>query len=193
MNRTQQGDWQKEGRVQRAPLTRGIGWGLIGGLVGTLAMDILLMGALSSVRYPAFLCFSIVGDTVSRFVSLFGLPLAGGVSTGAVAHYAIGPMVGILFGAAAVIRPALREGTLKKYMLAAVLYVEILSQPLLATTPILLRMTPAETLLWFGGSFAMHLIFGIVLGAVTGYGLRRALPFGIHQKHARQLIPFMYW
>jgi hypothetical protein len=176
MNKNRQGDWQEEGRVARAPLTRGVGWGLMGGLVGTLAMDILLMGILSVVRYPALLCFTIVGDTVSRFFSMFGLPLAGGVSTGVIAHYTVGPMMGLLFGAGAAILPVLREGNLKKSTLAAVLWVEILSQPLLATTPILLKMTPAEALLWFAGSFVMHLVYGIVLGIVAGSGLRSARP-----------------
>jgi hypothetical protein len=50
--------------------------------------------------------------------------------------------------------------------------VEILGQPILATTPILLNMTAPETLLWYSGSFAMHLVLGIILGVVVGHGLR---------------------
>jgi NhaP-type Na+/H+ or K+/H+ antiporter len=61
--------------------------------------------------------------------------------------------------------------TLKKGLVLAILYVEILSQPILATTPILLKMTAHETLQWFGVSFVMHLIWGAVLGAVVSYGL----------------------
>ena len=172
MNKNRHGDRQKAGARERAPLIHGIGWGLIGGLAGTLAMDILLIGILSAVDYPPLLCFTIVGDTVSRFFSMFGLQLAGGVSTGVVAHYAIGPIVGIMFGAAAASLPVLRDGTLKKNVLAAVLYVEILSQPLLATTPILLKMTTPETLQWFGGSFVMHLLYGGCSRRIVGYGLR---------------------
>jgi hypothetical protein len=167
----------------------------MGGLAGTLVMDILLMGILSAVRYPALLCFTIVGDTVSRFFSMFGLPLAGGVLTGVIAHYSVGPMMGLLFGAGAAILPMLpplregrREGTLKKNILAAVLWVEILSQPLLATTPILLKMTPAEALLWYGGSFVLHLVYGMVLGAVVGSGLRSARPSALVQ-HAYAVDP----
>jgi hypothetical protein len=174
MAKTHQGFAMGEGHALRAPLAGGLGWGFLGGLAGTLVMDILLMGALTAVRQPVFLCFSIVGDTASRFFSMVGLPMAGGVPTGAVAHYVIGPLVGILFGAAVASLPVLRESTLKRSVVTAVVYVEILSQPLLATTPILLKMTPAVTLLWYAGSFVMHLIFGIVLGAVMGYGLRSA-------------------
>jgi hypothetical protein len=180
MARTLQAYSLGEGHVQRAPLARGLGWGLIGGLIGTMVMDILLMGILLAVGQSVLLCFSIVGDTVSRFFSMFGMPITGGFPTGVAAHYLIGPLVGIIFGTAVAIFPSLREGSLKKSTIAAVLYVEILSQPLVATTPILLKMTPSVTLLWFGGSFAMHLVFGIVLGVIVRYGLRSAPPINAH-------------
>lgn len=174
MHRTLQGYALVEGHVKRAPLAKGLGWGLIGGLAGTLAMDILLMGVLWAVRYPALLCFTIVGDTLARVFSMLGMEMAGGVPTGIVTHYVIGPLVGILFGAAAAVFPALREGALKKIVIASVLYVQILSQPILALTPILLKMTALEVLQWYCGAFAMHLVAGIVLGVVVGRGLRPA-------------------
>ena len=174
MNRTLQGHSLTEGHAKRAPLARGIAWGFLGGLAGTLVMDILLMGVLLALRQPALMCFSIVGDTVSHFLAMFGTQIAGGVPTGVVAHYVIGPLFGMLFGAAVTMFPALREGTLKKITIAAFVYVEILSQPILATTPILLKMKAPATLQWFGGSFVMHLILSIVLGVIVGYGLRPA-------------------
>ena len=171
MNRTLQGHWLMEGHVKRVPLAKGIAWGLLGGLVGTLVMDILLMGALLLLRQPALMCFSIVGDTVSRFLAMFGREIAGGVPTGVVTHYVVGPLFGMLFGAVVMKFPSLRYGSLKKVTIAAFVYVEILSQPILATTPILLKMETPTTLQWFGGSFVMHLILSIVLGAIVGYGL----------------------
>ena len=42
----------KEGHAKRAPLARGIAWGLIGGLAGTMVMDSLLMGALLALKLP---------------------------------------------------------------------------------------------------------------------------------------------
>jgi len=160
-----------EGHAKRAPLAKGIAWGFLGGLAGTMVMDILLMGALLVLRQPAWMCFSIVGDTVSRFLAVFGTQIPGGVPTGVVAHYVIGPLFGMLFGAVVAKFSALREGTLKKVTIAAFVYVEILSQPILATTPILLKMETPATLQWFGGSFVMHLILSIVLGVIVGYGL----------------------
>jgi hypothetical protein len=151
-----------------------MGWGLLGGLVGTMVMDLILMGALSAVGLPALTCFSIVGSTAARFFSILGIEMAGGVPLGAAAHYLVGPVVGAIFGAAVAQADALRGGILNKSLVLAVLYVEILGQPILATTPILLKMTTPETLQWFGVSFVMHLVYGIILGVVVRYGLRSA-------------------
>jgi hypothetical protein len=156
------------------PLARGMGWGALGGLVSTMVMDILLMGALSIFGLPALTCFSIVGDTVSCFLAMFDMQVTGGIPTGVVTHYLVGPLFGIVFGAAVAIFPALRNGTLKKITIVAILYVDILSQPILVTTPILLKMTTNETLQWFGGSFVMHFILAVVLGVIVGNGLRPA-------------------
>ena len=168
MEKTLQGDL---GAREYVTLARGMGWGLMGGLVGTIVMDLILMGGLLAVGLPAFTCFSIVGNTAARFFSILGIEMAGGVPLGVAAHYLIGPVVGAIFGTAVTQVKALRVDSLKKGVILAVLYVEILSQPILATTPLLLPMTAAETLQWFGVSFIMHLIFGIVLGAVVSYGL----------------------
>lgn len=162
-----------EGHAKRAPLATGIVWGFLGGLAGTLVMDILLMGGLLIIWQTPMMCFSIVGDTVSSFTEMFDIHLTGGVPTGMVAHYIIGPLFGMLFGVAVTKFPALRDGTLKKITFAAFVYIELLSQPILATTPILLKMKVPATLQWFGGSFIMHLILSVVLGVIVGYGLRQ--------------------
>ena len=174
MDKTLQGILLRKTQENPIPLTRGMGWGLLGGLVSTMVMDILLMAALLAVRYPALLCFSIVGDTVSRFLAMFDMQVAGGIPTGVVTHYLVGPLFGVIFGAVVAMFPALRDGSLKKIMIAAILYVEILSQPILVTTPILLKMGTPATLQWYGGSFVMHLIMSIILGVIVGYGLRSA-------------------
>jgi hypothetical protein len=172
METTLQASTQAKGQTDHATLVRGMAWGFIAGLAGTMVMDVILMGALSAAGLPAFTCFSIVGNTARRFFSLLGVEMAGGVPLGVATHYLIGPLVGAIFGIALAKIAARRVITLKKGIVLAVLYVEILSQPILATTPILLKMTAPETVQWFGGSFVMHFIFAVVLGLVVGYGLR---------------------
>ena len=169
----QDNSWAKV-HVTHVSLTRGVGWGLIGGLAGTMVMDIVLMVALPVAGLPALTCFSIVGKTVASFFSMQGIEMTGGVLLGVFTHYLIGPVAGAVFGAAVTQVKILRPDTLKKSIILAVLYVQILSQPILATTPILLKMTATTTLLWYGGSFLMHTVLGFVLGVIISYGLHSA-------------------
>jgi uncharacterized membrane protein YagU involved in acid resistance len=159
------------GNAKLTSLTRGMGWGFIGGLTGTMVMDGLLMVAFLALKLPALSCFSIVGNTVSQLFSMLGLQVADGIQTGVIAHYLIGPLFGVLFGVIISKFPALGLASSKKTLLMAILYVEIFSQPILVTTPILLKMTMFETLQWYGGSFVMHLTMAVVLGAIMWYGI----------------------
>ena len=172
MDKTLLGNRRVSGQLHPITLAGGIGWGLFGGLVSTIVMDLVLMGGLSAAGLPIFTCLSIVGNTVARLFSMLGMDLAGGIPLGAAAHNLIGPLIGAIYGLAVTRFDALRMTTLKKSIVLAVLYVEIVSQPILATTPILLKMTGPETWQWFGISFVMHMIWGVVLGVVVYYGLR---------------------
>src|SRR5512134_1005351 len=109
MDKTFQSNLLTKTQGNPVPLTRGMGWGLLGGLAGTMVMDVLLMGALSAVGLPALTCFSIVGDTVSHFLAMFDMQMAGGIPTGVVTHYLVGPLFGVIFGAAVAMFPALRD------------------------------------------------------------------------------------
>ncbi len=127
MEITLQSNSRARGHITDVAPVRGMGWGLIGGLAGTLVMDLVLMGALSTVGLPTLTCFSIVGNTAARFFWTLGIEMAGGVPLGVATHYLIGPVVGVIFGAASAQVDALRADTLKKGIVLAVLYVEILS------------------------------------------------------------------
>jgi hypothetical protein len=54
----------------------------------------------------------------------------------------------------------------------SILYVEVASLPLLAAGTLALKMSIADAALWCGISFVMHLVYGLVLGLVTSYGMR---------------------
>jgi hypothetical protein len=172
MDRTMKRHSQPVGDISNTTLAEGLGWGVLGGLAGTLTMNLVLIGTLSAVGLPAFTGFLFIGNTAASFFSHLGNQMAGGVSLGAAVYYLVGPAMGAIFGAAATRVEARRVDTLKKSIVLAVLYVEILSQPLLAMTPILLKVPTSTTLLWFGSSFGMHLILGIVMGAMVSRGLR---------------------
>ena len=163
-----------EKNLPPATLRKGIGWGLVGGFVGMLVVDLLLMGALSIAGLPPLACFSMVGNTMQRFFLILDLDLTGGVPMGVATHYLVGPLLGAVFGIVLVRFRALRVDTLKKCVLHAILYAEIVSQPLFAMMPLMMKMTASETIVWFFGSVVMHFIWGIVLGLFLGHGLRTA-------------------
>jgi hypothetical protein len=174
MRKELQRDWRLEGQVSNATLARGLVLGLVGGLLGTVVMDLLLIGTFWAVGLPPVIGFSTIGDTAAGFFALLGIDMAGGFPLGAAAHYLLGLVLGAAFGAGVSRIDALRTDTVKKGVMLAVVYIEVLSQPILATSPIILKMTASETLQWFGVSAAMHLIWGIVLGIVVSYGLHSA-------------------
>ena len=174
MEKTLEGTTRIPGHITSNSLWLSLGWGTIGGIAGTLAMDLTLMAVMVAFGLPALSCFSIVGDTAAHFFSMQNVGTTGAILLGVATHYTVGPVIGAIFGLLAARVKALRVHTLKKSILLGILYVEILSQPLLATTPILLKMSAAATLQWYAGSSVMHLIAGAVLGAVVGRGLQLA-------------------
>jgi hypothetical protein len=160
--------------VSNAILTKGMEVGLIGGLVGTIVMDLFGAGIFLVMGGPASLSFSIIGDAAAGLFSIMGIEIAGGTPLGAVLHYLIGLVFGAIFGAAVAYIDALQLDSIKKGVGLGILFVEVMSLPLLAAAAIILKMTPSETAQWFGISFVMHLVYGLVLGLVVSYGLRSA-------------------
>lgn len=152
-------------------LSKGVGLGLIGGLAGTMVMDLVLMAALFLVGMPALTCFTIVGETIAKLFSWQGTDNSSIIQLGLAIHYTIGPIVGVIFGVLVVKWKSLRINSLQKSILFAVVYIEILSQPLLAAPPLLLKMSLSTILLWYGGSTIMHLLAGVVLGTVLYRGV----------------------
>lgn len=153
-------------------LRRGVVWGLIGGLVGTVVMDLVLIGTFTAVGLPAIVSFSTIGDTAAGFFAVLGIQVTGGFALGALVHYLMGLGLGAIFGIVTSRVNSLRPYTLKKGIVLGILYIEVVSQPILALSPIFLKMTLTDTLLWFGVSAVMHFIWGLVLGLFVSYGLR---------------------
>ena len=53
MEKTLEGSSRLTDRMAPNSLRRGLGWGLVGGLAGTLAMDLTLIGVLATFGLPA--------------------------------------------------------------------------------------------------------------------------------------------
>lgn len=176
MNR--EGDWRiisrevvsaMEEEMSKDTFTKGIVWGLIGGFVGTIIMDLVIVGFFIVVGMPTSLIYSFIGDVAGSFFSRIGINISGGVLLGAFIHFFLGLVLGGLFGWAVSWIKVLRVDSLRKGVLLGILYIEIVSQPILVTAPLLSEMTVSDILQWYGLSTVMHLIYGIILGGMLSY------------------------
>lgn len=154
-----------------ASLSKGIVVGAVGGLVGTVVMDLFGFGVLLVNGGPDTISISLIGDAAATFFSRFGLALSGGAPLGLLLHYLIGLLLGITFGAG-ICLVGLDNIGWKKGVGFGILYVEAMSIPMLILAAIALQMTQSEALLYFVTSFIMHLVFGSLLGLTVSYGLR---------------------
>jgi hypothetical protein len=90
----------------------------------------------------------------------------------------LGLALGVTFVVLVLRIEAFRLDSIRKGVGLGVLYVEVLSLPLLATATFVLNMMAASAALWFGISIVMHLVYGAVMGAVVSYGLRSVATHG---------------
>ncbi len=146
--------------------------GTIGGLAGTIVMDLFGLGVLLVNGGPDTISFSLIGDAAATFFARFGIPLSGGTPLGVFLHYLIGLLLGIAFGAGICVVGVENPGW-KKGVALGITFVEAMSIPMLTAAAIVMQMTLSQTALYFTTSFIMHLVFGSVLGFIASYGLGR--------------------
>jgi hypothetical protein len=158
-----------EDEMSKNTFTKGIVWGLIGGFVGTIIMDLVIVGFFMVAGMPIDLIYSFIGDVAQSFFLRIGIDVPGGVPLGALLHFFLGLALGGLFGALVTQIRALRLESIKKGILLGILYIEIASQPILVTAPLLVKMTSSDILQWYGLSTVMHLIYGMILGGILSY------------------------
>jgi hypothetical protein len=161
-----------EANMRNDTLIKRMAIGLLGGLLGTLAMALFGAGLLLSMGLPASLNFSFIGDAAAGFFSMLGIEMAGGVPLGMVVYGLTGLALGLLFVVAVSSVEVFRINSMKKGVGLSILYVEIVSQLLLTVAALILKMTATEMAQWAGMALIMHFVYGSVLGAVVSYGLR---------------------
>jgi hypothetical protein len=119
--------------------------------------------------WPASTSFTIIGDSAAAFYTKLGVALDGGSSLGMQLYFLIGLTLGAVLSVAIAGLEPLHLAPPKKRVVLSILYVEVMSLPLLAAGTLALKMSVTDALLWFGISFIMHLVYGLVLGIVTNY------------------------
>ena len=160
-----------KGQVMRcSTFIRGLIAGMVGGLAGTMLMYLFGAAIFALLGWPADTSISIIGNAAA-FFSLFGIALVGGPSFGIWLYCLVGLLLGTMMGIAVVSLEPLRHGDLQKRVGLSILFVEVMSLPLLTAGTMALKMDAVSAALWFSISFVMHLVYGLVLGVITSYGV----------------------
>jgi hypothetical protein len=138
-------------------LARGIPVGVLGSLTGTLVMDLVIVGELLMSRLPALSYLDLIG-------SIFG----GGIPLGALVHLLLGSFLGIVFIVPVLRVDALRVDSVRKGVILG--FSAGLGSISFCVPFAILVDQPIVALLGF--MTIPHLVWGTVLGAIAGYGLR---------------------
>lgn len=165
-----------DSRMDRHPLqptmTQVVTVGLVGGLVGTIVMDLFGISLVILLGGAPTISFSIIGDAAAGFMAMLGIDIAGGTPLGATLHYLIGLLLGAIFAVLVLRIQAFHLNSTLKAVGLGVIFVELMSLPMLIAAAVILKMSDVQMGQWFGMSFVMHLVYGGVLGLVVRYGLR---------------------
>lgn len=151
--------WQQEGqRPETYTFTRAIAFGVLGSLAGMLAMDLVMVAESLMIDEPA-----------TGYLALIGSALGGGALLGVAMHLVMGSLLGLIYGVAVYKVDILRIDTLWKGVWLGVL-AGLVTIPF-GCVPFAI-VTGVPILFMVGFSFFPHLVWGVVLGLVTGLGLR---------------------
>lgn len=149
---------------------RGVGFSLVGGLVGTVLMDIVMV-----------ITFLIAGQPATTFFSMVGERLGYGVLAGMAVHNLVGLTGGFVFALLILNIKTLRIDSRRKGLVLGIAAGAITIP--LGCIPLAIWLNqPILGVVAF--SILPHLVWGTVLGWTVGYGL---LTFGRHSGPSTRL------
>jgi hypothetical protein len=137
---------------------RGIGFGIAGGIGGTILMDVVMV-----------LTFLIAGQPADMFFSMVGEKLGDGALVGILVHNLVGLTGGIVFSLLVLNIKALRIDSKRKGLVLGIA-AGALTIPL-GCIPLAIWLNQA-ILDVIAFSLLPHLVWGTFLGCTVGYGLR---------------------
>jgi hypothetical protein len=143
--------------VLNRSLLRGVGFGIIGGLVGTFLMDLVMV-----------LTFIIAGQPADTFFSMVGEKLGDGPLVGILVHNLVGLTGGIVFSLLVLNVKALRIDSRRKGLILGIA-AGVVTIPLGCIPLAIWLGQPILDVIAF--SILPHLVWGTTLGWIVGYGL----------------------
>jgi hypothetical protein len=145
----------------KSAMKRVIIFGIIAGLAGTAAMDIVMIAEFSVFKQPLTTNYAVIGSV-----------LGGGIGLGVVLHILMGSILGIIFGLIVTFIRALQITSVGKGIglgvVAGIVTVPTLCVPVSIITGI-------SVLEFMAMSTIPHLAWGCVMGLIAAYGLRATI------------------
>ena len=169
----------------KSELSRIVLFGMAAGVIATVLMDIFVAIAMIAMGNPVAFMFIFIGEVAAKFFSLLNITVPGGPGLGLLFHYLFGMGYGGLFCWALSKWPRFKPAVLSRTILLGILYIEIFSQPFLASAPLVLRLSTSDTLQWYGLSTVMHAVYGAVLGLLEYY--RKTILAGLPAAQIREI------
>lgn len=145
------------GIVVNRLLLKGVGFGIIGGLIGTILMDIVMV-----------LTFLIAGQPADTFFSMVGEKFGYGTLVGILVHNLVGITGGIVFTLLVLNIKALRIDSMRKGLLLGI-GAGAVTIPL-GCIPLAIWLDQS-ILVVIAFSLLPHLVWGTVVGWTVAYGL----------------------
>jgi len=136
---------------------KGIEFGLVGGLLGTILMDIVMVAT-----------FLMVGEPGDTFFTMVGEKFGGGAVIGIALHNVVGLTGGFVFALSVLSIQGLRIGSRRKGLILGI-----------AAGAITIPVGCIPLAIWLGEPILLviafsalpHMVWGTVLGLTMGYGL----------------------
>ena len=136
---------------------RGIEFGLVGGVVGTVLMDVVMVAT-----------FLMVGESWDTFFTMVGEKLGGGAVIGIALHNVVGLTGGFIFALLVLNIQSLRIESRRKGLILGIAAGAITIP--IGCIPLAIWLgKPILTVVAF--STVLHMVWGTVLGLIVGYGL----------------------
>ena len=130
-------------------------FGLLGGLIGTVMMDIVMFIEFYLIKMPIYTNYIVIGSAVG-----------GAVWIGLILHFIIGPTLGLIFGVTIALFDSLKINNYKKGIFLGVL-AGLITIPLGCVPTAILSKVPIIELVSF--STLPHLVWGSGLGWYFSY------------------------
>jgi len=158
--------------MEKTNIARGIRYGIVGGLIGTIVTDLvsLVIFLITGESLPDF--YTLFGRS---FLTLFNLQADYPLWQGLTLHYSIGILTGLVVGILTQRISWLKFNTYRRSILIAVIITQIEGLTLFYLMSLILKIPQSEMMIVYIMGIFLHTIWGTCLGSILCFGQQRGV------------------